>query len=136
MTSNIVAVYGSLRSGLDHHDILADSQPIGKGWLTGFKMSNLGDFPAIKSTCENHQKVRVEWYKVSQSTLEALDRHEEFDPSSPETSRFVRKGVSSPYGRGWIYVYNRPLHQADEVESGDWERVAMRPQANRERPVV
>lgn len=135
MTSNIVAVYGSLRFGLDNHGILAGSQTIGKGWLTGYKMNNLGDFPGIVSTSELHQKIRVEWYKVSESTLEALDQLEGFDPRSPKTSLFIRKHIQSPYGPGWIYVYNRPINHAATVESGDWIRV-VKPVQEHERPVV
>jgi gamma-glutamylcyclotransferase (GGCT)/AIG2-like uncharacterized protein YtfP len=136
MPSNIVAVYGSLRVGFDNHELLANSQPIGKGWLTGYRMGNFGDFPGVVFTHEDNQRVRVEWYKVTDSTLEAMDRLEEYDPAAPERSLFVRKHVQSPYGKGWIYVYNQPFQHADLVEYGDWERAVVRPAVHREIPVV
>ncbi len=136
MSLNIVAVYGSLRSGFDNHELLLNSQPIGKGWLTGYRMGNFGNFPGVIFTHEDNQRVRVEWYKVTDSTLEAMDRLEEYDPNAPDSSLFIRKKVQSPYGKGWIYVYNQPFHDVDVIEYGDWERAAIHPVVHREIPVV
>ncbi|SBS40018.1 Gamma-glutamylcyclotransferase family protein YtfP [Marinomonas spartinae] len=135
MSSNIVAVYDSLRFGFSDHEMIVDSQPIGKGWLTGFRMFNLGQYPGVVKTYEENQRVRVEWYKVSDSTLEALDRMKEYDPNSPDDSLFVRVRVYSPYGKGSMYIYNQSLQQSMPVEGGDWERTLART-TRREIPVV
>jgi len=136
MSLNIVAVYGNLRSGFDNHKLLADSQPIGKGWLTGYRMGNFGDFPGVAFTHEYNQRVRVEWYKVTDATLEAMDRLEEYYPDALDSSLFVRKQVHSPYGKGWIYVYNQAFQPTNIIEYGDWERAIIRPTVYREIPVV
>lgn len=120
--TNIVAVYGTLREGLGNHTLIADCKRIGLGWLTGFRMYNLGDLPAIIATHDDSGRIRVEWYDVSDDILEELDGLEGFNPDSVNTSLFVRKRVFSPYGRGWIYLYNRSLNSVPYMEAGDWER--------------
>jgi gamma-glutamylcyclotransferase (GGCT)/AIG2-like uncharacterized protein YtfP len=122
MPTNIVAVYGTLREGLENHELLAECKRIGLGWLTGFRMHNLGDFPGIASTHDESGRIRVEWYDVSDEILAALDQLEGYDPEAPESSLYIRKRVFSPYGRGWIYVYNKSLDHAPYMEAGDWER--------------
>ena len=59
--------------------------------------------------------------------LEALDRYEEFDPSDPEGSLFIRKKAKVWMANGsnresWIYVYNRPPGDAKLVPGGDYLR--------------
>ena len=59
--------------------------------------------------------------------LEELDRYEEFDPSDPKRSLFVRKKVrvqmtNGTSREGWIYVYNKPPGQAKLVRGGDYLR--------------
>lgn len=135
MSSNIVAVYDSLRLGFSDHEMIVDSQPIGKGWLTGYRMFNLGAYPGVVKTYEDNQRVRVEWYKVSDSTLEAMDRMKEYDPNELDNSLFVRVRVHSPYGKGSMYIYNQSLQQSTPVEGGDWGATIVRPR-NREVPVV
>ncbi|MBJ7536279.1 gamma-glutamylcyclotransferase family protein [Marinomonas transparens] len=122
MSQHIVAVYGSLREKMDNHHYIADGKRIALGWLTGYKMFNFGDYPGIVPTHDDSGRVRIEWYKVSDETLASLDNLEEYDPSTPQTSLYLRKPIFSPYGRGWIYVYNQPLEQSSYMEAGDWER--------------
>jgi gamma-glutamylcyclotransferase (GGCT)/AIG2-like uncharacterized protein YtfP len=59
--------------------------------------------------------------------LEALDRYEEFDPSAPKKSLFVRKKAKIQMANGstregWIYVYNRHPAKAKLVRGGDYIR--------------
>jgi gamma-glutamylcyclotransferase (GGCT)/AIG2-like uncharacterized protein YtfP len=122
MPTNIVAVYGTLREGLENHELLAECKRIGLGWLTGYRMYNLGDAPGIISTRDDSGRIRVEWYKVTDEILASLDEREGYDPKLPENSQHIRKTIFSPYGRGWIYLYNRTLSNADYMEAGDWER--------------
>ncbi|MBR7888213.1 gamma-glutamylcyclotransferase [Marinomonas sp. A79] len=122
MPTNIVAVYGTLRKGLDHHTLLSDCKPIGLGWLTGFRMHDLGEFPAITFTQENVDRIRVEWYDVPDEVLSAIDQLEVYDPDALERSLHVRTPIFSPYGRGWIYTYNQTLKNAPHITAGDWAR--------------
>lgn len=59
--------------------------------------------------------------------LEELDRYEEFDPSDPKRSLFVRKKVTvqmtnGSSREGWIYVYNKSPRKAKLVLGGDYIR--------------
>jgi gamma-glutamylcyclotransferase (GGCT)/AIG2-like uncharacterized protein YtfP len=122
MPTNIVAVYGTLREGLNNHTLISECKRIGLGWLTGFRMHNLGDYPGIVSTLDDGGRIRVEWYDVSDEILEELDRLEGYDPNAVDASMYIRKRIFSPYGRGWIYLYNKSLDNAPYMEAGDWER--------------
>lgn len=122
MSTHIVAVYGSLREGLSHHELVADCKRIGLGWLTGFRMHNLGDFPAIVPTLDESGRIRVEWYEVSDQLLGELDSLFKFDKSALPSSEHTRKRIFTPYGKGWIYIYNQPLGNAPYMEAGDWTR--------------
>ncbi len=122
MPTNIVAVYGTLREGLTNHKLIAGCKRIGLGWLTGFRMYNLGEYPGVIPTHDESGRIRVEWYDVPDDVLVELDRLEEFDPDAVQTSLYLRKRVFSPYGQGWIYIYNQPLSSAPYMEAGDWER--------------
>lgn len=122
MPTNIVAVYGTLREGLTNHQFITGCKRIGLGWLTGFRMYNLGEYPGVIPTHDESGRIRVEWYDVPDDVLAELDRLEEFNPEAPQSSLYLRKRVFSPYGQGWIYIYNQPLSSAPYMEAGDWER--------------
>ena len=124
MSTNIVAVYGTLREGLDNHGLIAECKRIGLGWLTGYRMHNLGDYPGSVYTHDDRFRIRGEWYKISDDVLASLDQLEGYDPKTPDNSLYIRKSVFSPYGRGWVYVYNQTLDKAPYMEAGDWKRHA------------
>ena len=59
--------------------------------------------------------------------LDALDRHEEFDPSRPQKSLFIRKKakIKLANGRnveGWMYVYNRNPGNAPIIRGGNYSK--------------
>lgn len=66
--------------------------------------------------------------------LEELDRYEEFDPSDPKRSLFVRKKAivqmaNGSSREGWIYVYNKSPRKAKLVRGGDYVRSKGSPSA-------
>jgi gamma-glutamylcyclotransferase (GGCT)/AIG2-like uncharacterized protein YtfP len=122
MPTNIVAVYGTLREGLGNHKLISECKRIGLGWLTGFRMYNLGDSPGVIPTYDDSGRIRVEWYDVSDEILEELDKLLKYDVDTPKTSLHIRRRLFSPYGSGWIYIYNQNLSGAPYMEAGDWER--------------
>ncbi len=133
MPTTIVAVYGTLREGLNNHSFISECKRIGHGWLTGFRMYNLSEFPGVIFTHDDSGRIRVEWYEISEEVLEELDRLENYDPEEIKTSTHTRKRVFSPYGPGWIYLYNQPLNNAPYMEAGDWERFSRGAMHNQER---
>jgi gamma-glutamylcyclotransferase (GGCT)/AIG2-like uncharacterized protein YtfP len=59
--------------------------------------------------------------------LQELDRYEEFDPTDPKGSLFVRKKARVEMANGsslegWIYVYNKRPGNAKVVRGGDYLR--------------
>lgn len=59
--------------------------------------------------------------------LDALDQYEEFDPSDPKRSLFIRKKAkvrmaNGSSREGWVYVYNRHPGKAKLVRGGDYLR--------------
>ena len=139
MSKTIIAVYGTLREGLQNHSFISECKRIGHGWLTGFRMYNLGDSPGVIFTHDDSGRIRIEWYEISDEILEALDLLENYDSEEIKTSTHIRKRVFSPYGPGWIYLYNQPLNNVPYMEAGDWERFsreAMHNQAKSETETV
>ncbi|AEF53168.1 gamma-glutamylcyclotransferase family protein [Marinomonas posidonica] len=122
MSTHIVAVYGTLREGLSDHGLIANCKRIGLGWLTGFRMHNLGDFPAIVPTLDESGRIRVEWYQVGDELLAELDQLQGLDETTLSHSIHTRKRIFTPYGKGWIYIYNQTLGNAPYMEAGDWTR--------------
>lgn len=122
MPTNIIAVYGTLRAGLNNHSLISKCKRIGHGWLTGFRMYNLGDYPGAIRTHDESGRMRVEWYDVSDGQLAELDKLEGYCSDKTHSSLYIRKYVGSPYGRGWIYIYNRDVDENTYMEAGDWTR--------------
>ena len=122
MPTNIIAVYGTLRAGLNNHTLISKCKRIGHGWLTGFRMYNLGEYPGAIRTHDESGRMRVEWYDVSDELLAELDKLEGYYSNSTHSSLYLRKYVGSPYGRGWIYTYNRDVDESTYMEAGDWVR--------------
>ena len=78
-----------------------------------------------------HRAVRsmANWwsFRLTRRTLDLLDQYEEFDPTDPKKSLFVRKKAkirmaNGSSREGWIYVYNRHPGKAKLVRGGDYVR--------------
>ena len=110
-----VFVYGLLRQGerLDH--ILAGLPRTGPFRLDGYALYDLGRYPAavdgpgtlVGDLCElPHAAV-----------LAALDEAEGVHGDPP---LYRREQVMVDGQPAWIYVYDRPVHDAPRIFSGDW----------------
>ena len=65
-------VYGSLmKGGYNHPGFMADAEYLGTAVITGFNLYDLGHYPGIKHTKEQHV-VRGELYDVSDAEFEAI----------------------------------------------------------------
>lgn len=71
---NYVFVYGTLKSNNRNHHYLENAEFIGDGVLSGYKMWNLGSYPAIK---EEVGFVMGEVYQVDEKTLSLIDKLED-----------------------------------------------------------
>ena len=101
---------------------------IGVAYVRG-RLYNLGDYPGGVIDLSANTSIRGELVELpaDKAILDALDRYEEFDPSRPQESLFIRKKakIRLANGRkveGWMYVYNRNPGNAPVIRGGNYSR--------------
>lgn len=116
MGTKLVAVFGSLRTGLWNNPILESSQLLGiTKTASVFTLKDLGSFPGLLHV--GNTAVVVEVYEVdNEQTWARLDRLEGYP------NFYNRMIIETEFGYAWLY-YN-PLTDrylnTETVESGDW----------------
>lgn len=118
-------VYGGLMRGFDLHHHVAGSTFVDTGWTEG-TLIEAGRYPGL---IDGHGKVLGELYALPDppANLEALDELEEFDPTNPRASTYLRTicevhRKNGSLARAWVYKYNRDAGRLVVIESGDWHR--------------
>ncbi len=118
-------VYGGLMRGFDLHHYLAGSTFVDTGWTEGL-LVEAGRYPGL---IDGRGKVFGELYTLHDppANLEALDELEDFDPTNPQASTYLRTIREVHLGNGslpraWVYSYNRDVNRLAVIESGDWHR--------------
>ncbi len=108
-----VFVYGTLRRGEVHEQLLRGAQYLG-GHRTEprFTLFNLGRFPA--AVAGGSTALVGEVFAVDAATLRWLDQFEH----CPQT--FLRTQIATPLGEAWIYLYRLAPGTAMTIPSGDW----------------
>jgi gamma-glutamylcyclotransferase (GGCT)/AIG2-like uncharacterized protein YtfP len=122
-----VFFYGTLMAGFDRRRRAAMDAKlsfVGRGWIRA-SLFDLGLYPAAIPSPDGC--VYGELYEVSDSTtvLPALDEIEGYSPGDPDHSLYVRSQVpvylpDAMQHTAWVYFYNAPLGQAQQIESGDY----------------
>jgi gamma-glutamylcyclotransferase (GGCT)/AIG2-like uncharacterized protein YtfP len=81
-------------------------------------LHNLGWYPgAVVKSPDCGTFFVAEKIEVTSQRLSELDSYENYMPTDPQRSLYLRK----PYLDGWIYEYNRPFSKEDDaIEGGDW----------------
>jgi len=102
---------------------MADGHFEGEASAKG-RLISLGEYPAL---LDGAGTVRGELYIFDDlpAALDALDDVENFDPSNPEGSEYIRQvrivtRDDGPQIPAWVYVYNRSVGTAQVIKSGDW----------------
>jgi len=116
LTGHRVFVYGSLRRGERHHDVLGDARFLGVHRSTAsFTMLDLGAYPGVVEG--GSTAITGEVYQIGAQRLRLLDRFE----GCPR--EFRRTWLTTPWGKAWIYLLGigRP-RRVPRVASGDWRR--------------
>jgi gamma-glutamylcyclotransferase (GGCT)/AIG2-like uncharacterized protein YtfP len=124
-------LYGTLKPDTADREISPIVQRlrnIGRGRVRG-KLYDLGGYPGAVVDASSNSFVRgllVE-LPADRATLEALDRYEEFDPSNPGDSLFIRtkttvRLTNGRSVRGWMYVYNRDPGNAPVIRGGEYPK--------------
>lgn len=123
--NNLVAVYGSLLSGLGNHGWMQSKGPEHyelKGEVTlptGFELFSLGGFPGIQ---KGEHPLVVEVYAVSDDLLRGpLDSLEGYTEGQPATF-YDRTVVDTPFGKTFIYEYVRGRGDREIIEDGNWRK--------------
>ena len=93
------------------------------------RLYDFGEFPGAVLDSSSRTMIHGELVALpsDQQMLDLLDRYEEFDPTDPKKSLFVRKKAkirmaNGSSREGWIYVYNRHPGKAKLVRGGDYVR--------------
>ena len=127
---NHLFLYGTLLTGASDEvaNIVRQFRRVGEAYVRG-KLYDLGEYPGAVADPSSNTSIRGELVELppDQELLEELDRYEEFYPSSPEASLFVRKRtrVKTADGRdheAWIYIYNKDPGDAPIVRGGDYSK--------------
>lgn len=111
-------VYGTLhpdRAPEEIAEAVNKLRPLGAGTTRG-ELHDLGEYPAVFLESRNRSLVKGLVFALPEDaeTLASLDRYEEFQPSDPENSLFIRAKRLVTFADGtrrrcWVYLYNRPL---------------------------
>ena len=131
-----IAVYGSLMSGLALADAPRISdylERVGPCKIKG-RLFDLGDYPGL---VEGAGTVEGELYRLKFPLSDAraveafrmLDKYERYDAHKARESLYVRHIVrlQEPADLdAWVYIYNRPIQDRAQVESGDWRKYRLK----------
>lgn len=125
--SEFLFAYGTLQAGLAPDDVAAvvrDLVSVGNGSVPG-TLYDLGSFPGAVLEPNSARRISGIVYRLPSGTdiLHRLDEYEEYDPTSPKDSQFIRRlrPVELCDGRQlecWVYEYNGRTDRAPIVESG------------------
>jgi gamma-glutamylcyclotransferase (GGCT)/AIG2-like uncharacterized protein YtfP len=123
----LVFFYGTLMAGFDRRRRAGiDDQLtyVGRGSIKA-SLFDLGIYPAAVPAPQGLVWGEVYEVRDPDTVLAALDRFEGYTPDNPDQSLYVRAeaavtlqdGTSEP---AWVYFYNAPLGQAQQILSGDY----------------
>jgi gamma-glutamylcyclotransferase (GGCT)/AIG2-like uncharacterized protein YtfP len=109
-------VYGTLHPDRAPAEIAATVRQltlIGPGTIRG-RLYDLGDYPGVVIHPTHNEEIPGEIFALPEdpAALTTLDRYEDFRPTDPVGSLFIRSEctVALPDGNNiacWIYLYNR-----------------------------
>ena len=122
ITNNInnvpVFVYGTLMKKGSASHYMRDADFLGDATLPGYAMYDLGWYPGILN--REGSAVHGEVYLVSEEMLKDMDRYE------GEGFLYMRKTVPvtglDGCAEAQVYVYLRPVDEAQRIRSGRWDR--------------
>jgi gamma-glutamylcyclotransferase (GGCT)/AIG2-like uncharacterized protein YtfP len=122
--NQMVAVYGTLMKnykGQNLADIKGALRFISPCTLSG-NLYDMGEYPGL---IDGRGKVAGELYEVrTDAILKKLDEYEEFDPTNPDGSLFVRRRVrlKKPPVECWVYFYNHDVTGKTKIPEGNWAK--------------
>jgi gamma-glutamylcyclotransferase (GGCT)/AIG2-like uncharacterized protein YtfP len=123
----LVFFYGTLMAGFDRRRRAGiDDQLtyVGRGSIKA-SLFDLGIYPAAVPAPQGLVWGEVYEVRDPETVLAALDRFEGYTPDNPDQSLYVRAEAAVTLQDGtsesaWVYFYNAPLGQAQQILSGDY----------------
>jgi len=117
----LIGLYGTLRNAELRRSLglTGRVRRLGRFRLAGI-LYDLGPYPAL---APGKGVVHGELYELmDRGALAVMDKYEEFDPSQPKRSAYLRERwrLADPDVDCWVYVYNRPVRGLPRVLGGDW----------------
>ena len=113
-----VFVYGTLMKNRSASHYMNDADFLGEAALPGFALYDLGWYPGILR--REGSTVHGEVYLVSEEMLKAMDSYE------GEGFLYARQtaGISgiNAYPEAQVYVYLRPVDEAQRIPGGRWNQ--------------
>lgn len=110
---HLLFVYGSLRPGATHHQLLTGARYLGRHRTEPcFTMHDMGEYPAVVEC--GHQAIVGDIFVVDAATLARVDDYEGYP------HEYRRRLIATPFGSAWIYLYSRDCARAGVIGSGDW----------------
>lgn len=128
MMADYIAVYGSLRRGMQAASKMERMEFVGQGTINA-SLYALGWYPGVKL---GEGVTVVDVFKLSankrlrEAILYDLDGYEGYSEKNREGSLFIRtQTLVALEGReqeilAYVYEYNYPVNQAPLVKNGDW----------------
>ena len=116
MDREILFVYGTLKRGQPLHYLLEKAVFLGEGWVKGFLLFDLGDYPAVRPG-NSSRKVYGELYAIPPDLLKILDQVED-EYYRQKIPVFTSQGVV----KAWIYIYKENLPLKLLLPKGRWEK--------------
>jgi gamma-glutamylcyclotransferase (GGCT)/AIG2-like uncharacterized protein YtfP len=125
--------YGTLRPGLAPAalaPVMERLRLVGEGWTPGI-LYDFGSYPGAVFDESSSSRVFGTVYALpddasgDRETLQRLDEYEEYDPTFPDRSQYLRVLCSVNLATGetlhcWVYHYNRNPGRAEIIASGRW----------------
>lgn len=129
--TDLLFVYGTLRSGYGRHGVLRrlGARYVGLGTVQG-ELFNLGDFPGALKSESVLPRIAGEVYQLRPAAraFKVLDPVEGFRPMDPASSLFKREAAEIVFQDGrraaaWVYWLNRLPWLATRIPSGDYAQL-------------
>lgn len=118
---HLVAVYGSLLSGLGNNPVIQNENTELLGEIISepvYTLYDLGYFPGLHEN--GSTAVKMEVYSVDDEIALDVDGLEGYSPDRPATF-YDKKSIETPWGTASVYIYMGNPEEDQIIESGDWK---------------
>ena len=123
-------LYGTLISGHAHPSILVQlkrhCRDLGRAWAQG-RLYDLGEYPGMVESGNSSDRVYGRLYEAvshERHLITRLDRYENYFPSQPNRSEYLRKHVTvinqNTCFEAWTYLYHRSVRNLIRIKNGDY----------------